>query len=223
MDSKIYFIISYKEAGYHCHKIKVNPLGVDLEKFSPKKPKQNSDLLCIAFVGQLSIQKGIPHLLQAWKELNPSTAQLVLAGIVPANEKGVISPLLSGSKNVEWRGHETNVSQLLHSCDVLVLPSAQDGFGLVVLEAFASGLPVLISDRVGARDCVVHGKNGWVFCFDSHDSLKAHLDWLIKHPDETRGMREIALQTAQNYTWEKYGERFVSLINDSSEKNKACV
>jgi glycosyltransferase involved in cell wall biosynthesis len=162
----------------------------------------------------LSIQKGLPDLLQAWKHLNPKEAELVLAGVILTEEKSIIEPLLHSNERVTWNGHCDNVPQLLETCDALILPSAQDGFGLVVLEAMAAGLPVIVSDRVGAKDCVDEEKNGFIFEFGNQNRLEERMEWFLQDASRAREMRPSAHQAAEKYSWESYGHRLVSLFKD---------
>jgi glycosyltransferase involved in cell wall biosynthesis len=205
---------SYIAAGYRVCKLRVNPLGVDGNVFFPATDHERSkrDVFRFAFVGQLSLQKGIPQLLTAWKKLSPAKAELVLAGTIPSIERNVIEPLLRGAQGVKWEGHQTDVPALLRSCDVLVLPSAQDGFGLVVLEALSSGLPVIVSDRVGAQDCVLPGKNGFVFGYDQPQELEERMKFFLDDRSRSVAFSKAAVDRAREYTWEGYGERFAMLF-----------
>ncbi len=205
---------SYVAAGYKPCKLAVNPLGVDLRSHGFTKNLNDSDKMRFVFVGQISIQKGIPDLLQAWKKLAPDHAELVLAGVIPFKERRIIRPLLRTTPRLVWNGHSHDVPGLLQTCDILVLPSAQDGFGMVVLEAFASGLPVIVSDRVGAQDCVIEGKNGFVFQFGDTRALEERLEWFLQDPYRSQEMAIAAGEAAKGYTWENYGRRVASLFSN---------
>ncbi|MCC7519777.1 MAG: glycosyltransferase family 4 protein [Verrucomicrobiae bacterium] len=202
---------SYLEAGHPSEKLRVNPLGVETESFRPSEEARRDRVFRFAFVGQLSIQKGLPDLLSVWTRVAGHGASLALAGTIPALERAHIEPMLRRARRVETLGHCADVPGLLARCDALVLPSAQDGFGLVVLEAMACGLPVLVSDRVGAADCVTEGKNGRVFPFGDDDALADRLQWFFKEPARAAGMREAALETARRHSWEAYGQRLLDL------------
>lgn len=203
---------SYLEAGHPAERLRVNPLGVEAERYLPAEGPRQGGLLRFAFVGQLSIQKGIPDLLPVWTRVAGHGVELVLAGTVPAVERAHIEPVLRRSRRVEVLGHCDDVAGLLATCDVLVLPSAQDGFGLVVLEAMACGLPVIVSDRVGASDCVEEGKNGFVFRFGDNGALADRLKWFMADRSRALGMRAAALETARRHSWEAYGQRLLDVV-----------
>ncbi len=203
---------SYLAAGYKEKHLHINPLGVEIKDSSPLEVKKKEDVVRFVFVGQLSIQKGIPDLLQIWQRFARSNSELVLAGTIPPQEITVIQPLIKKCRRIRWNGHCHDVSALLKTCDVLLLPSAQDGFGLVVLEAFACGLPVIISDRVGAKDCVSEGKNGFIFRFGNQSALEEKLEWFCSDLNRSRSMRTATFETAKHYSWESYGQRFTTLF-----------
>ena len=206
---------SYLAAGYHKEKVRLNPLGVDLHPLPAACERRRDDnVFRFVFVGQLSIQKGMVDLLRSWKRFHDRPAELVLAGVIPAAERSVTEPLLRDARKVVWNGHCDDVGELLRRCDVLVLPSAQDGFGLVVLEAFASGLPVIVSDRVGARDCVRDGVNGVIFRFGDGAALEEAMDSFLRKREKVKAMGTAALETAKEYSWERYGKSLIALIRD---------
>lgn len=207
---------SYRAAGYRPCKLLVNPLGVDLVPVADDPPQDKIGVLRVAFVGQLSIQKGVPDLLRAWQKLRPRAAELVLAGIIPDDERSVIKPLLAETPAVVWKGHCADVPALLRTCDALVLPSAQDGFGMVVLEAFAAGRAVLVSDRVGAQDCVTEGKDGSIFRFGDQRAFAEKLEWLLQDRARLQQMGQAARATAARHTWKAYGERLATFIQHAA-------
>ncbi len=209
---------SYLDAGHPPEKLRVNPLGVESAHYRPAQTPRRDDGFRLAFVGQLSIQKGLPDLLAAWTRVAGRRETLLLAGVIPAVERAPIETALRRARRVEVLGHCRDVAGLLARCDALVLPSAQDGFGLVVLEAMACGLPVLVSDRVGAADCVVDGKNGWIFPFGKGDALIARLEELIARPSRATEMGAAAQETARRHSWEAYGRRLVEIVEGGGEE-----
>ncbi|MDD2709735.1 MAG: glycosyltransferase family 4 protein [Verrucomicrobiae bacterium] len=207
---------SYAEAGYDRARIRVNPLGVEAASVNQERDaREERDGVRFVFLGQLSLQKGMPALLKAWRRAggDGKNAELILGGVIPEKEQGVIEPMLREARKVRWEGHCQDVFRLLRSCDVLILPSVQDGFGLVVLEAMAAGAPVIVSDRVGARDCVKEGVNGFVFPWQDAGALEERMRWFMTGEGRARNMRQAALATARENSWEAYGRRFVEFVD----------
>jgi len=203
---------SYIAAGFNPSKLNVNNFGVELPPSMEQKDTSQKRPLRFVFVGMISLRKGVPGLLKAWKQLSPKNAELVLAGVIPKREAFLIEPLIRNTPNVVWNGHCSKVTDLLQQSDVLILPSAEDGFGMVVLEAFANRLPVIISDRVGAQDCVTQGENGFIVPFGCENALATKIEWFLQNPTHSQEMGRIGRQTAEKCTWKEYGERFTSFM-----------
>ena len=120
--------------------------------------------LQVLFVGLLAQHKGIGYLLDAIDRLG-SQVELTLVG-----RRFHANPRVDEACR-RWRWFETlphsEVLDLMMEADVLVLPSLSEGFGLVVTEALACGLPVIVTPNVGASDLVRDGREGFVVpvCF----------------------------------------------------------
>jgi Glycosyltransferase len=107
-------------------------------------------------------------------------------------------------------------SELFHryaEADALVFPTLCDGFGMVVTEAFAHGLPVITTDRAGAADIVRHGENGLIVPGGDVAALAATMDWCIDHRSELSNMRAKALETAGNRPWAAYRTELAAAIS----------
>jgi glycosyltransferase involved in cell wall biosynthesis len=145
-------------------KILMVPNGIDLGHYTEKETEcQYQDFAL--FVGRLVEYKNLEVVIAAFSEVIKSlpTAQLVVVGDGPARpklEKMVVSNKLS--KNIKFMGYvsEENKAQLLRNCSMLVFPSLIEGFGLVILEAFAHRKPVLASDVKPINEIVKDKVNG---------------------------------------------------------------
>jgi len=93
--------------------------------------------------------------------------------------------------------------------DVLILPSVEEGFGKVVAEAMACGLPVVVSENTGAKDLVENGENGFIVPIRDVKRLKEKILYFNDNPEITRRMGKNARKTVEKYTWMKYGNEFV--------------
>jgi len=93
--------------------------------------------------------------------------------------------------------------------DVVVFPTLSDGFGMVVTEAFAHGLPVITTDQAGAADLVRHGENGLIIPAGDAAALKSALQWCLDNRRALYEMRFTALETAKQWQWVDYRRRLI--------------
>lgn len=196
--------------GVHPQKLVVIPYGVDLEHFRPAAFREKGGKKRFLFLGSVNARKGVPLLLDAWRELEPVASELVIAGEV---SRGVQS-LLNTPENVRFLGRVSKdaIPELMRSCHVLVLPSYFEGFGMVLLEALASGLPIVASDTSAAPDLLSEGQGGIVFRSGDLKGLRDALQRLLESPDLLRGMGAVARQIAECHSWDAYGDRWVTLL-----------
>jgi glycosyltransferase involved in cell wall biosynthesis len=203
--------LSYLEAGFPESKLKINVLGVDLKKFKPKI-EYDSNKFRVIFMGLLSIRKGVHFLLRAWRKMGLKNAELVLVGTLEKYSRGIILNELRMANNVIFLGGIDNPEVKYRECDVFILPSIEDGFGQVVIEAMACGLPVIITENVGAKDCVRNGVDGLVIEPFSVDSICESILFFYSNPDKIQDMGKNGSVQAQNFTWKAYQERFIKLF-----------
>jgi glycosyltransferase involved in cell wall biosynthesis len=97
-------------------------------------------------------------------------------------------------------------------CDVLVFPSLFEGFGLVILEAMAAGLPVIASRNTGGPDVIEEGKEGFIVPAGDAEALRQKMDWCERNSEKVAEMGRAAHQKAMGFTWEKYGEKYSQLL-----------
>jgi starch synthase len=129
--------------------VKLAPYGVDLPATAPKR-KERDRVFRVVYAGTASVRKGVPLLLEVWKKLGWRDAELVMAGswqLARPMEKH----LPAGVKHAGQLS-QRELMDLFGQADWLILPSNFEGYGLVILEALAQGLPVLASTATGAAD-----------------------------------------------------------------------
>lgn len=152
------------------------------------------------YSGPVSVRKGAHYLLRAWQRLNASkSVELHFFG----SQQLPARCYMDCGENVVFHGSVPQ-SELFAAYDqssVLVFPTLCDGFGMVVAEALAHGLPVITTRNAGAADLIQDGKNGFVVPPRDGIALAARMQWCIDHPDELREMRHHAVETAQLWTW----------------------
>ena len=199
---------SLLQAGVQAKKIKVVPYGSPVDSFSPGIKKDN--VFRALFVGRVGARKGVHYLLDAWKRLNLKNAELILIGVneLPLNY------LKRYDKNIVC------ISSLPHSAlseyyvnsSLLVLPSLVEGFGMVLLEAMASGIPVVASENTAAPDFVTEGVDGFVLPVRATDLLEERLLWCFQNQEQLSKMGQAARATAEKLSWAKYEKSLQDVV-----------
>jgi glycosyltransferase involved in cell wall biosynthesis len=177
--------------------------GVDLELFSARTEAPSAKPLIVGFVGALSQRKGARYLLAALSALPKGAARLVIY-----TRAAVDRDLIRGFEgvDVEIRGglSDAALAADLKRCDLVALPSIAEGFGLVILEAMACGVPVLCTTSTGGADFIKHRQNGLLIEPGSSESIYQELDWALAHRDELFQIGQSARLEAERHTWAEY-------------------
>jgi len=205
---------TYLEAGVPPEKVHAMPLGADLELFSPDGERKTGDLTFL-FSGATIHRKGFDLLLEAFDRVRAThpAVRLRLAG-----SRGDSAHLLDrrGIEGIDVLGPlpQPALAVELRRADVLVLPSRNDSYGMVVAEALASGTPVLVSGMVGAKELVSEGETGWIVPVGDVDALTRRMVWCAGHPEEVRALGGACRRAAESATWPAYHRRLAGLLNE---------
>jgi len=184
--------------------------GVDLDRFTPRsRPAGDEPFRAICPSG-VNIRKGARLLMEAWRKLGWGDAELHWVGSPTTETAHLFRDLPSTVKLHTWMSH-ADLAALYRQCDVFVLPSFEEGFARVMLEAAASGLPLVVTPNTGAEEFFTVGdREGWLLETGSVDSLCAALAEARADREATflRGQRAAA--KAQDFTWQAYGRRVIA-------------
>ena len=206
---------SLAEAGFPRDRILTVPLGsppVAPERSAPAHP-------VVIFAGSIAPHKGAHILLEAWKSAGGGRrGRLEMFGnwalpqrMTPSEGDGVL---------VHGRVPGPVLREAMRRASVLVLPSICDGFGMVVSEAMAQGLPVICSSNAGASQLIVEGRNGLVVPPADAFRLAAVIDWCLDHPGELFGMGKYAAETAAQWTWSDFRGAFSRGVKEMAERTR---
>ena len=184
-----------EEYGVPAHRITVVPEPIDLVRWrqafesAPELPRRGNSILCVA---HLYPRKNVATLLAAMTRLS-NQAVLRVVGTGPdlarlerrARELGL-------GRRVEFLGHVAfdRLAGEYRRADIFCLPSRQEGFGIVFLEAMAAGLPIVAARAAAVPELVSDGESGILVAPDSPGDLAAALDRLLSDPGERRRMGE---------------------------------
>jgi glycosyltransferase involved in cell wall biosynthesis len=212
------------EKGIHPNKIKVFPRGIDIHRFHPSKRNgylreryQIKETIKLLYVGRVSKEKNLHLLVDVFKTLvqTVSNIHLVVVGDGPYFDemkeqlKGVPCTFTGYLEGEE-------LSFVYASSDIFVFPSTTDTFGNVVLEAQASGIPVIVTDKGGPHENIIKDRTGFVVKADDPKDLFETLQRIIAKPYLMRQMGVSARDFMESRsfdgafieTWKMYQEGY---------------
>lgn len=195
-------------------KIRVLPYGAP-EGISPRQPSSLRDRpFRVLFAGAVTQRKGIGYFLQAARRLQRPDVEWIVMGSLGAGQEA-FSPYRDSFRYEPPRPH-AEVLTLMKSCDVLVLPSIVEGFALVVFEAMACGLPVIVTPNTGAGSWVRDQVDGFVIPIRSVDAIVQAVTVLSADRDRAAEMGRLAAQRAASRPWSRFRREALELLEYST-------
>ena len=190
--------------------------GVDLTRFSAaKKELWRKELreqfgyqeqMCVfCFAGRMTGDKGINELITAFRQMDSTDSRLFLVGQLE-EDSGLDAALLqwaSECENVRFHPFVSDIERYFAMADVLVLPSYREGFGNIVIEAQAMGIPVIVSDIPGPTDAMVANETGLLIPVKDAEALTL----AMKYMAENRSQREKMGRQGQLFVEERFDQK----------------
>jgi glycosyltransferase involved in cell wall biosynthesis len=217
---------SYVAGGVSPAKVHAVTLGADPAIFEAGGDECNqrgdADPIVFLFAGASIRRKGFDLLLDAFARVRSTCPAARLRVVGPAGD--ATSLLAATGAGIEAIGavDQPTLARELRRADCLVLPSRHDSFGMVVVEALASGTPVLVSEMVGAKDLVEEGVNGWVVPLGDVAALAERMCWCAANPAIVRAARAASFRSARSATWDSYHRRLVTLLAGLCDAGRAA-
>ena len=180
------------------------PNGIEFDLITKIKPaEEKSDVI---FVGRLLAHKNVDVLIKSImliKDKNPEIKFIIIGDGPEKNKLETLTQKLNLGKNIKFLGfleNDDDVYALMKSSKVFVLPSTREGFGIVVIEANACGIPVITIDHQdnAARDLIEEGENGFVCQLDENEIAKN----IMKAIKNRNRMKQVCTNSAKPYDWE---------------------
>jgi glycosyltransferase involved in cell wall biosynthesis len=211
-----------KERGQNPEKITTIYYGVDLTKYSPVQKPPNKEIV-FGTVARLVFQKGHTYLLDAIKSTNekfPNARWKFVGGGYMENELKEKTTQLGLLDVVEFLGNSENIPEQLQAFDVFVLPSLWEGFPNVLLEAMASGLPVIATSVEGTVELVVDATTGLLVPKKDPTSLYLAMEKILYNPNLIMEFgNEGRKRVEENFSVEKQVNEFEELYDSLLNKN----
>jgi len=208
-------------------KIKVIHPGVDVERFQSDNPYNRQEIrdafgipesdLLILFVGMNFEVKGLDSLLSAIallkSEYDNDQVKVLVVGKGNNKKYKALAHKLGIGEQLIFSGVRNDIERIYQAGDILVMLSKFDTFGMVVTEAMAASLPVIISDNVGAKDLVIQGENGFVVNREDIEMIGFKINLMLNKENRLE-MGKKAYNTALNQTWETMTQKILNVYEE---------
>lgn len=205
---------SFVAKGVSPKKLRVVPYGGRLDRFFPMGSPEPEAFNAL-FVGQVSLRKGIPYLLQAFSAFKHPNKKLTIIGSVQSDIRAVLGrmPL----DNVEFLGNIPNAQLAAYysRSDVLILPSVEEGLAMVMAEALACGCPVIATENTGARNLFDPHECGAIVEIRSVSSIVNSMN-SIYHDGSIRAKSAATISRLNG--WDNYGEKYSAILHELTRR-----
>jgi len=217
-----FVVKTFLDKGFPKEKLARHIYGVDAKKYHPgnelRDPKRG---LTMVFVGVCAVRKGVHFALEAWlKSPASKDGTFLIAGeFLPAYAEKLASMLKHPSVHVLV--HRNDVADLMRKSDIMILPSIEEGFGLVVSEAMASGCVPLASEA--CTELCKHMETGLVHRVGDVTALSQQITMLHEDRALLARLRAGALKLVPEITWDAAGVRLLEVYRETIAAHRAAT
>lgn len=222
---------AYRERGASPEKLSMLPYCCDVERYARAEPdavrqiRERFDLdekTVFLFSGQMIERKGVDVALRAFAkvaEQRPDVAILLLGdGPLRESYESTVPAELKGRVHFTGFLDQAELPAFFAAADVFVFPSRHDGWGVVVNEACAAGLPVLVSKQTGAAlDLVNDNVNGYRLDCEDVDGFAAKMLGFCEHPEQIERFGKKSREIVRRFSTEEGAARFFECVNATME------
>ena len=206
---------SWIKRGFDPEKLKIFPRGLDTQLFHPtrrnpaffEKFGAKNGQVRLLYVGRVSREKDLDLLAEAYRRLRDEglPIQLCVVGHGPYSHE-----FSESLPEALFTGYLTGkeLAAAYASADIFVFPSTTDTFGNVIIEAQASGVPVIVSDSGGPKELVENDRNGLITKSHDVEDLTRAIRELVADPDRRKRMGNFARESVINRTWPNAFRKF---------------
>ena len=221
--------------GAAAESIIVIPNGVDLKLFTPanrllfrgqirhKHGISDSDPV-LMFAGGDWERKGVRYIIEALSLLPRPDITLLIVGRGDEKLYGQLARIKQVRERVIFASQSSNLWEYYAAADVFVFPTIYEPFGLTIIEAMASGLPVITSRSAGAADFITDGVDGLLLS-DANDvnSLATKIELLLSHAELRKTMGERARETAEKLSWDQVAHKTLEVYNSVLKRERRVI
>jgi glycosyltransferase involved in cell wall biosynthesis len=184
--------------------------------YPPAVPRAMDRGLTVLFAGVCAVRKGLHYALEAWlrSPAHREGAFLIAGDFLPAYARKLAYQL--SDRSVRVLGDRNDLPELMRQSDVLVLPSIEEGFGLVCAEAMGCGCVPLVSDA--CTEICIHMRNALVHNVGDVETLSRQLTMLHEDRELLQRLREGCLRAAPQHTWTAAGRKLLQTYEQAIEE-----
>lgn len=170
----------------------------------------------VGIIGRLTEQKGHSDLIDAFRQVvQTENVHLLIVGTGPLEiELRRKTGRLRLDKRIHFLGARSDVLSILPKLRAVVVPSLWEGFPTIILEAMASGVPVIATDVSGSRELILPHQTGWLVPPKQPDQLAEAIRDLLKRPDHAQRLALAAQQRANEFSWERTASCYMRLYQE---------
>jgi glycosyltransferase involved in cell wall biosynthesis len=213
-------------------KIVIIPNGVTLKRFLGwNRSYRLAGFPAILYVGGLREGKGVDILIRALVRIKSEHPKVKLHIVGTGSSSSYLKALSvqeGMERNVIFWGQADyfSIPKFYIGADICVFPSKHEAFGIVILEAMASGKPVVASNAGGIPEIISDGENGILVKPDDPDALAESILTLLRNDTLRNRLSGNALKTAANYSWDNIAEKYISLYKHLTKRarlEECCI
>jgi len=209
-------------------RIHLIPFGIKLEKFTLKKSKKEikkefgipEDHFVITFRADRSKFKGLPYIIEMLKRLNPSKPITLLT----VGQKGLLNNFKFKFNVIDydWITDDNLMAKIYHACDVFLMPSTAEAFGLMAIEAMASSRPIVVFDGTSLPDVTFAPDCGIVVKQGDVAGLCEAVERLMANPEECERRGTLGRQLVEkHYSYDQYFNKLLMLYEDVIKRKRS--
>jgi len=209
-----FVVKTFLDKGYPKEQLARHIYGYDEKVYSPGQDMRHAKGgITMLFVGVCAVRKGVHYALEAWlKSPASKDGTFLIAGeFLPEYEQRLAGMLRHPS--VKVLGHRNDVPELMRKSDILVLPSIEEGFGLVIAEAMGSGCVPLASEA--CSEICSHMETGLMHKVGDIEALCQHITMLYQDRSLLERLRAASLKVAPEVTWSSAGRILLQVYRET--------
>lgn len=196
------------------------PYGADDNFFNKSFKSQKHNYFRI--VSTIGIRKGNPYLLEAVKKLKSNGLENIQLHLIGPFREDIRQIIEKYRDTIDFIGNipHSSLADYFNNADVFVQPSIEEGMSIMVLEAMASSLPVIVTPNTGTAEIIDNGKDGFLVKPFEWEEIYHWIRYLYNNPEEKKEIGYRARKKAMNFTWEKYSEKCIQEYERILQKEK---